>query len=123
MTSRPRSIQTFQAADTASPAEQLTGSLDRFPIVMAGWVDRIRAKIRGNILLPPDLAGNPEAVFEVTLMPTGEVLNHKLKKSSGHRGYDDAIERAILKSSPLPKPDQAGLFERQLELRFRPQDK
>lgn len=90
---------------------------------MAGWVDKIRAKIRGNILLPPDLAGNPEAIFEVTLLPTGEVLNHKLKKSSGHRGYDDAIERAILKSSPLPKPDQASLFERQLELHFRPQDK
>jgi colicin import membrane protein len=89
----------------------------------AAWTDKIRGKIRGNILLPPDLAGNPEAIFEVTLLPTGEVLTHKLKKSSGHKGYDDAVERAILKSSPLPKPEQPGLFERQLELRFRPQDK
>ena len=90
---------------------------------LAGWTDKIRAKIRGNILLPPDLTGNPEAIFDVTLLPTGEVLGAKMRKSSGHKGYDEAVERAILKSSPLPKPDQPSLFQRQLELHFRPQDK
>ena len=35
---------------------------------------------------------------------------------------DAAIERAILKSSPLPKPEQADLFSRQLDLRYRPLD-
>ena len=74
--------------------------------------------------MPPDIVGNPEAVYRVTLLPTGEVLGQpKLVRSSGHKGYDEAIERAILKSSPLPKPDQPNLFQRELELRFRPQDK
>ena len=90
---------------------------------LATWVDKIRAKIRGNIRLPSDMSGNPEAIFDVTQLPTGEVISIRLRKSSGHKGYDDAVERAILKSSPLPKPDQPNLFERQLELRFRPQDK
>ena len=58
----------------------------------------------------------------VATLPTGEVLSFRQRKSSGHKGYDEAIERAILKSSPLPKPEPANLFERQLELRFRPQD-
>ena len=89
---------------------------------IATWVDKIRAKIRSNIVLPPDLKGNPEAIFDVVQLPTGEVLSVKLRKSSGHRGYDDAVERAIHKSSPLPKPDQPGLFERALELKFRPLD-
>ena len=89
----------------------------------ATWVEKIRAKIRGYILLPPDLQGNPEAIFDLTQLPTGEVLSVRLRKSSGHKGYDDAVERAILKSSPLPRPEQPSLFERQLELRFRPQDK
>jgi colicin import membrane protein len=89
---------------------------------LASWVDKIRAKIRGNIRLPNDMSGNPEAIFDVTQLPTGEVISIRLRKSSGHKGYDDAVERAILKSSPLPKPDQPNLFERQLELRFRPQD-
>ena len=87
------------------------------------WRDKISAKIRGNIRLPNDMSGNPEAIFDVTQLPTGEVISIRLRKSSGQKGYDDAVERAILKSSPLPKPDQPNLFERQLELRFRPQDK
>ncbi|MGH8722673.1 MAG: energy transducer TonB [Burkholderiales bacterium] len=55
-------------------------------------------------------------------MPTGEVLDAKLAISSGHTAYDDAVLRAILKSSPLPKPDTAGLFERELKLTFHPKD-
>ncbi len=82
----------------------------------------MRAKIRGNVLLPPDLKGNPEAIFDVVQLPTGEVLSAKLRKSSGHRGYDEAVERAILKSSPLPRPDRPDLFVRNLELKFRPLD-
>jgi colicin import membrane protein len=88
----------------------------------ADWVDKIRAKIRGNIVVPPDIQGNPEAQFVVVQLPTGEVLSRKLVKSSGHSAYDEAVERAILKSSPLPKPDKAELFERELRLTFRPRD-
>lgn len=86
------------------------------------YAARIKAKIRGNIVLPPDIQGNPEAVFLVVQLPTGEVLPPKLAKSSGHKGYDEAVERAILKSSPLPKPDKPELFERELKLTFRPKD-
>jgi colicin import membrane protein len=89
------------------------------------WVGQIRSKIRQRI--PIDVAqqvsGNPEALFDVTLIPSGDVISVRLKKSSGHKAYDEAVERAILGASPLPKPEPASLFERQLELRFRPQDK
>src|SRR5260221_220571 len=91
--------------------------------VLAAWQDKIRGKIRGNIILPQGIPGNPEAIFDVSLLPTGEVLSVKQRRSSGHPAYDDAVYRAILKSSPLPKPDNPALFERQLELRFRPLDK
>ena len=86
----------------------------------ADYVSRIRGKIRGNIVMPPEMKGNPEAVFEVTQLPTGEVLSVKLTRSSGNSAWDAATERAILKSSPLPKPDQADLFQRNLKLTFRP---
>ena len=86
------------------------------------WIRRIQAKVRGNVILPPDLPGNPEAIFEVVQLPTGEILDVQLRKSSGVRGYDDAVQRAILKSSPLPRPDRADLFQRTLTLKFRPVD-
>ncbi|GJQ55819.1 MAG: hypothetical protein AMXMBFR31_25790 [Candidatus Desulfobacillus denitrificans] len=86
----------------------------------ADYIGRIKGKIKGNIVLPPDIKGNPEAIFDVVQLPSGEILSVKLKKSSGHAAYDNAIERAILKSSPLPKPEQGDLFSRSLELKFRP---
>jgi colicin import membrane protein len=89
---------------------------------LAEYQAKIRAAVRGNIMMPTDIAGNPEAIFLVTQLPTGDVLSAKLVKSSGHRGYDEAVERAILKSSPLPRPDRAELFSRELRLTFRPKD-
>lgn len=86
------------------------------------WTARIRGKIRGNIVLPPDIKGNPEALFLVTQLPTGEVLRAQLVISSGHAAYDEAVHRAILKSSPLPKPDNPSDFVRELKLTFRPVD-
>jgi colicin import membrane protein len=113
-----RQIQERMIRDAAAQAQ--AGIRSR---AQAQWTDKIRAKIRGNIILPQDIPGNPEAVFDVTLLPTGEVLTVRKTKSSGHPGYDDAVERAILKSSPLPQPDDRSVFQRQLQLKFRPQDR
>jgi colicin import membrane protein len=103
-------LRQLLAADAASERSK----------ALANWVDKIRAKIRGNIVLPPAINGNPEARFEIVLLPTGEVLSVNKKKSSGHAALDDAIDRAIRKSSPLPKPDDARVFERRLEITYRP---
>lgn len=87
---------------------------------MADYTGKIKAKIKGNIILPADIKGNPEAIFEVVQVPSGEILSVRLKKTSGHAGYDAAVERAILKSSPLPKPERGDLFARDLTLKFHP---
>jgi colicin import membrane protein len=89
---------------------------------LAEYVNRIRAKVRQNWILPPDLPGNPQAVFKVVQLPTGEVLEARLVKSSGNGAYDEAVYRAILKSSPLPLPASREHFYRELELTFRPRD-
>src|SRR5450759_3979543 len=86
------------------------------------WIAGIVGKIKPNVVAQPNIPGNPEAIFDVTLLPTGEVLAVRLHKSSGFKSYDEALERAILKSSPLPKPDRPELFESSLELKFRPLD-
>ncbi len=88
----------------------------------ADYVRRIQAKVRGNLTLPPDLIGNPEAIFDVVQLPTGEIIDVQLVKSSGVRAYDEAVQRAILKSSPLPRPDSQDMFRRGLTLKFRPLD-
>jgi colicin import membrane protein len=66
--------------------------------------DMISAKVRGNTRLPDSLKGNPEVRCLVKLLPTGEVQNVRVTKSSGNAAYDEAVVRAIEKSSPLPLP-------------------
>ena len=86
------------------------------------YVRQIQAKIRALVVVPPDIAGNPEAIFEVVQLPTGEIIDTQLRKSSGVRAYDDAVQRAIIRASPLPLPKSAELFRRNLTLKFRPRD-
>ena len=88
----------------------------------ATYIAKLKGKIKSNIVLPPDIAGNPEAIFDVVQLPTGEVMSAKLRKSSGNKAYDAAVERAILKSSPLPRPDRPEQFRRELEIKFKPQE-
>lgn len=93
--------------------------------VVGEFTEKIKAKIRGNVnkMLCGD--GNPQLVFEITLLPTGDLQgNPDLIKSSGSATCDDAVERAILQSQPLPLPSDANLRGqfRNLTLKFRPKD-
>ena len=83
---------------------------------------RIIAKIRRNIVMPPDVPDSARAEFDVTLLPGGSVLNVRLVKPSGKEAYDSAVERAIFKSQPLPLPTDVALFNkfRELRLKFSP---
>jgi colicin import membrane protein len=91
---------------------------------LATWMDKIRLHIRSriNVQIADAVSGNPEAVFNVTLLPSYEVLKISKLKSSGNKAYDDEVERAILKASPLPRPDKPELFSRELHLTFHPKD-
>jgi len=95
----------------------------------AGVVDefkaRIQEKIRSNVNKTLCGSGNPELKFEIGLIPTGELSGSpRLVKSSGNAACDDAVERAIRMSEPLPLPPDRTLFSqfRNLKLTFHPND-
>ena len=113
-----RSLTSSRQAALASKqaAEQST--------MRAQYQDKIKAKIRSKIILPDSLQGNPQARFEVSVLPTGDVVHVKLLRPSGQPAYDSAVERAILKASPLPMPPDAALVNefRDLDLKFAPNE-
>lgn len=74
--------------------------------IVAQYQNEIKAKIRSNTRVPENLKGNPQVKFEIRLLPTGEVIGVKQTQSSGVPAWDDAVERAIQKSSPLPLPTE-----------------
>jgi len=86
---------------------------------------RISAKIRQRVILPPDLEGNPQAIYEVSLLPGGQVTRVHLLQSSGVSTYDAAVERAIMAAQPLPVPEDPELFHATFKnffLSFRPKE-
>jgi colicin import membrane protein len=86
---------------------------------IAEYKARILAKIKRNIIMPPDLPGNPVAEFDVTLLPGGDILEARLRKSSGYTAFDEAVERAIFLSKPLPLPPDPTLFPKFRNLNLR----
>ncbi len=129
---RKEALQELMAQQTASElssqSEHALNNANQVSRQQAGMMQefkaKIQAKIRSRIILPEGLQGNPEAIFIVTVLPSGEVVQVSLQHSSGQPVYDDAVRRAILKASPLPMPPDAVLAVqfRVLNLHFSPQD-
>jgi colicin import membrane protein len=89
----------------------------------SGYESAIRAKVKGNTAYAGDLnePGNPTVTFHVDQLPTGEIMSVRKTRSSGIAAFDDAVERAIKASSPLPKKKD-GTVERSLEINFKMKD-
>jgi colicin import membrane protein len=106
------------AAGTAGSAQKSSA-----PKIDAGYVAKLTALIKSNTTFAgsTDVPGNPKAVFKVELLPTGEILSVRLSKSSGVPQFDDAVERGINKSSPLPKKKD-GTVERTIVVNFSMKD-
>jgi colicin import membrane protein len=122
-------LETEQAAsqqreEAEAKRQQMAAQASAQARLMNDAISRISSHIRRFVVMPPDVVGNPQAEFEVSLIPTGEVLNVKLARSSGNPAYDNAVERAIRKASPLPLPTDPSLVGRfrELKLKFRPNE-
>ena len=91
---------------------------------LAKYKTLIQQKIHQNVNrqlcgLEPDTT----LVFKISLMPTGYLLtDSKMVQSSNLPSCDEAVERAILQSQPLPLPSDSRLFSKlkDLELKFQP---
>ncbi len=70
----------------------------------AGYAAKLRAAIRANTVFGQSFTGNPRAEFTVSLSAACEVLQVRLKSSSGNKSWDEAAERAINRTTPFPKP-------------------
>lgn len=87
------------------------------------YISGIYAKVWGRVAVPPDMQGNPEAVFMVSLLPGGELQSIDRVQSSGNTAYDAAIERAIRQAQPftVPSGDEFQRSFRRFSMAFRPQ--
>jgi colicin import membrane protein len=103
---------------TSGTAEKSTA-----PRSDSGYTAAITAKIKSTTTYPgsTDVPGNPKVSFKVEQLPTGEIISVRKTKSSGVPAFDDAVEKGIIKSSPLPKKKD-GTVERSLVVDFSMKD-
>jgi len=121
--SRQIQIQLAQARAQAQAAAAAAKRQSEVARIVGQYRDMIGAKVRGNTRLPDELTGNPQVRCLVRLLPTGEVQEVRVVESSGDKAYDEAVLRAIQKSSPLPLPadrDARAEFLPELSFLHRP---
>ncbi|MRW87394.1 cell envelope integrity protein TolA [Pseudoduganella sp. FT26W] len=103
------------AKGTTGTAAQSTGGR-----VDGGYAAAIKAKIKSNLVYGSE-DDSLTASYVITQLPTGEIIGTRKVKGSGSTAYDNAIENAIAKSSPLPKKKD-GTVEREINLDFKLKD-
>ncbi|MBB4516562.1 cell envelope integrity protein TolA [Paraburkholderia fungorum] len=102
-TARLAALQAMAAEQPSAKgglANRGTGSGGTAP--SADYADRVRQRVRPNIIAPGAIEGNPVTVIAVRLRPGGVLLGATIQRSSGNAQWDDIALRAVQKSDPMP---------------------
>jgi colicin import membrane protein len=105
--------------DTAS-----SGSVADAPAAMS-YRDGIYQAVKNNWSRPPSARNGMETTLLVELVPTGDVVNVTIVKSSGDAAFDRSAEAAVRSARRFQVPPESDLFERyfrRFTLLFRPED-
>ncbi len=89
---------------------------------LASWKAQIAEKIQRNWRRPPAARAGIVCELDVTQVPGGEVTKASVGECNGDQAVKDSIVDAAYRSSPLPPPPDPSLFERELQITFRPAD-
>ena len=104
---------------------QLAAEADRQQAERAGLLDQyvrmIQDKIERNWTRPLSATSGLDCMVSVVQLPTGDVIEARVTKCNGDDAVTRSIEAAVKLASPLPRPPNPNLFERNLNVRFRPE--
>jgi colicin import membrane protein len=112
-----------EAARARAEAElQAQLEAERVQSVLGEYIGYIADKVERSWLRPPGSPGGLKCTVNVKLIPGGDVVSARVVQSSGDAVFDDSAEKAVLRASPLPVPDDpsvAGHF-RDFNFVFKP---
>jgi colicin import membrane protein len=104
---------------------QLAAEADRQQAERAGLLDQyvrmIQDKIERNWTRPLSAKSGLDCMVSVVQLPTGDVIEARVTSCNGDDAVTRSIEAAVKLASPLPRPPNPNLFERNLNVRFRPE--
>ena len=106
----------------ALSAEEDRRNASRLAGLGAQWAQAIQARVQRAWIRPPSAKAGLDCLVIVTQVPGGTVVRAEVRTCNGDEAVKQSIEAAVFRASPLPPPPDPALFERTLELRFRPYD-
>lgn len=118
--------QKLAAEEAARQAQKKALRKRRQATLMEEYKSRIRADISQHWLLPPNVRKGLVCRVRVSLIPTGDVVDVQVIKSSGDAVFDRSVVNAVKRASPLPVPPPgSGIFDtfRRFDMNFHPKDK
>jgi colicin import membrane protein len=90
--------------------------------LLAQYIGLISQKIERNWIRPASARPGLECVVQVTQIPGGQVVSVQVVRCNGDDTVVRSVEAAVYQASPLPDPPDPSLFERKLQLVFKPTD-
>ncbi len=85
------------------------------------YFQRIAQRIKPNIVFIEEIKENPTAEVEVTSAEDGKIIGVRLAESSGHKGWDEAVLKAVIRTQSLPL-DTNGTIPKIMTLLFKPKE-
>ncbi len=119
---REENMKRMQGLAGATGPRESTGTAMRSSGPSASYAGRLAAHFQRHVVYPggvDTIVGNPQAVVQVRVSPTGEIMSAKLSKSSGNPSWDEAAVRAIERSERIP-PDVDGRYVNDFLVEMRP---
>ena len=112
-----RSMEEEDEALAGISADQMTAS----------YAALIQQTVMGYWSRPPSARNGREALRQIQVIPTGDVISVTLLKSSGNTAFDRSAINAVEKAGSFPELQQLPIREfektfRRFRLLFRPED-
>ncbi len=77
---------------------------------LVGNIGAIQRKVSRNWLQPQSFKPGQTAKIQVKVSPTGDIIDAKIVSGSGDPIFDRSVFNAVMKSSPLPIPQDARYY-------------
>jgi len=121
---REASLQRALSEEIAATeaAEARRAAAARAASLSAQWAAAIQARVQRAWIRPASAQAGLDCRVAVTQAMGGTVIRVEVKECNGDEAVRQSLEAAVFRASPLPAPSEPSLFERNIELRFRPND-
>ena len=116
----------LKAAAEAARQAELDAESNRLEAMQAdaksAYAFAIRQRIQSRWVAPPTAVAGIECIVNIRQLPGGEVVSVSIGSCNGDAAVRRSIETAVRQASPLPTPSDPSVFDRNIQLEFRPRD-